>query len=416
MKTAQKHPSKRINLLVMTLGFLAVGVVAPRVTGVLAQEDNPFMGLSDSYLESSTQNDPENATVEAMPVMAFDDEVLDSMPALDSSSTQSTVSLTAIPPRLGDDNTLKALPGEKLQVQVRVRNLSEESLDVVTSVKDFIISDDGSTPVPIDDSTSNRWSLASWLTITPTENVIGPNETVGLNVLIEVPEDALPGGHYAMILHEPGNGSGSQLGGQSQSAISQKVGTLLYVIVDGDINEEAYVRNFKFPSFTEYGPVPFSYTVENASDVHISPVVSIEIYNIFNQLTDKIVVNSKNIFPLDNRDFDGQWDRIWGFGPYKAKLVMSFGTKGTVVFANTSFWLLPIKLLIALLVGILIFVILVLAIKRHLNHRRDMDKNRIAELEGQLKEMKNGSEMTSEPISGPAPESEGGGQDDTPQA
>ena len=50
---------------------------------------------------------------------------------------------------------------------------------------------------------SNRWSLASWITLTPTEQLLQPNQTVGINVIIEVPEDALPGGHYAMITHQP---------------------------------------------------------------------------------------------------------------------------------------------------------------------------------------------------------------------
>ncbi len=69
---------------------------------------------------------------------------------------QKQISLTAIPPRLGEDNSLKALPGEKLQVQLRVRNLSDQTVDVVTTAKDFILAEDGETPLAIDDSVSNR--------------------------------------------------------------------------------------------------------------------------------------------------------------------------------------------------------------------------------------------------------------------
>jgi len=304
---------------------------------------------------------------------------------------QDQVSLTAIPPRLGDDGSLHAAPGEKLQVQLRVRNISEQTVFVTTSAKDFILDSDGETPVPIDDNVSNRWSLASWLTITPTEHTITSKSTAGVNVLIEIPKDALPGGHYAMVLHEPGrsqNGNYTIIEtGDSASAIQQRVGTLLYVIVDGLINEEAYVRDFNFPNFNEYGPVPFSYTVENNSDVHITPQVSIEIFNIFNQRIETIKVEPKNIFPLSARSFDGQWDRVWGWGLYKAKLTMSYGSSGSLVIANTSFWLLPIKIIIAVISVLLILILAGLAVKRHFKHKKSLEEKRIAELEAEIEKM-----------------------------
>ncbi|NCO12323.1 MAG: hypothetical protein COZ34_02260 [Candidatus Pacebacteria bacterium CG_4_10_14_3_um_filter_34_15] len=311
--------------------------------------------------------------------------VSDEKPLEPVATEQTQVTLTAIPPRIGEDNSLKALPGEKLQIQLRVRNLSEKTVNVTTSAQDFILSDDGETPIAIDDVSSNRWSLASWLTIIPTENTIEPDQTIGLNVLIEIPKDALPGGHYAMVLHQPSQLTNNfELQGDSQSAVNQRVGTLIYVIVDGDINEEAYIRNFSFPAFTEYGPVPFSYTIENNSDIHIIPQMNVEIFNILNQKVDDIQVGSKNVFPLTSRDFDGKWERIWGFGPYTAKLTMSYGSGGSIVVASSKFWLLPIKLVIVILIGLLILTVLVLSIKKHLNYRRDMDAKRIAELENQI--------------------------------
>ena len=161
----------------------------------------------------------------------------------------------------------------------------------------------------------------------------------------------------------------------------------MYVIVDGPINEEAYVRNFTFPKFTEYGPVPFSFTIENNSDIHIAPRMNVEIFNIFNKKIDTIQVDSKNVFPISSRDFEGRWEKIWGTGLYKAKLTMSFGTAGAVVVANSMFWLLPVKLLIAVIFILLTIIILVISIKRHLKHRKDVDAKRIQELESQIQNM-----------------------------
>ncbi len=378
MKTAQQLSSKKLTSVFVASAVLFTGLAfrlpSLEIPSVLAQVPEEMFIQDDKALPMPTLLEEPATETEIAPLNES------------KTTAQTQVTLTAIPPRIGEDNSLKALPGEKLQVQLRVRNLSEKTVNVTTRAQDFILSSDGETPIAIDDVSSNRWSLASWLTIAPTENTIEPNQTIGLNVLIEIPEDALPGGHYAMVLHQPSQLTNDfELQEDSQSAVNQRVGTLIYVIVDGDINEEAYIRNFSFPTFTEYGPVPFSYTIENNSDVHIVPQMNVEVFNLLNKKVDDIQVGSKNVFPLTSRDFEGKWQRIWGFGPYTAKLTMSYGSSGSIVVASSKFWLLPIKLVIAILTTLLILVVLALSIKKHLNHRRDMDRKRIAELENQIK-------------------------------
>lgn len=396
MRTAQFHNHKKI---VLTTGLLAaVGVLLSFSSGVLAQSmSNPFVppaGQSQNTLEVEPLllTSPDASGDTAHTPGATD--------PTDATRTiaQDQIALTAIPPRLGEDGSLTAAPGEKLQIQLRVRNISEQAVSVITSAQDFILAPDGATPISIDDSVSNRWSLASWLTITPTEHRIPAKDTIGITVLIEVPEDALPGGHYAMVLHEPGSGTQNNAfsvdptTNESGAAINQRVGTLLYVIVDGPINEEAYIRDFSFPRFSEYGPVPFDFFVENNSDVHITPQMSVEIFNIFNQKIETIAIEPKNIFPLTSRDFDGQWDRVWGWGLYKAKLTMSYGSSGAIVVANSSFWLIPITVIIAACILLLSVILIGFAIKRHLNHRKKMDEQRIRELESKIEEMQSHEE------------------------
>jgi len=172
----------------------------------------------------------------------------------------------------------------------------------------------------------------------------------------------------------------------NQTGVSQRTGSLLYVIVDGPINQEAYIRDLAFPKFTEIGPVPFSFTAENRSDVHIRPQIGVEIYNIFGKKVDSLDIESKNIFPLTTRDFEGQWDRIWGFGPYKAKAVMSFGD-GNVAMATTMFWLLPIKIVFAAIITILSAIVIFIAIRRHYIHRNSDERKKIEDLESKVKEL-----------------------------
>lgn len=298
------------------------------------------------------------------------------------------VTLTAIPPRYGEDGTLKIAPGEKTQIQVRIRNSSDTSMNIRSVARDFIIDEDGQTPIPVTENVSNRWSLSNWITLVPATQTLAPGETGAVNVLIEVPAEGLPGGHYAMITHEPSAGGTID---DTGSAISQQVGTLLYATVDGPINEQAFIRDFSFNdgNFAEFGPVPYKFTIDNESDIHIRPQLGIEIYDVLGRKVSTLQPGSKNIFPLTSRSFEGAWDQIWGTGFYKAELTASYGAQGTVVMATDTFWLLPIRLVLAILLSILTLVAIIISIRRHMIHRQDYRNQKIATLEEKLKQMEN---------------------------
>ena len=311
--------------------------------------------------------------------------------ALAQSPALAESSLTAIPPRLGEDLSLRVKPGEKIQTSVRVRNGSSETMTVKSLAQDFIVDLGGETPIPVGGEISNRWSLAAWVILTPSVHEVYPGDIATVNVIIDVPTDALPGGHYAMITHQPHSGSDAlpefEVTRNSAATLQQRVGTLLYVTVDGPINEAAFIRELNFPKFSEYGPVPFSFTVDNQSDIHISPQIGVEIYNLFGKKVETVEMTSKNIFPFIARSFEGEWDRVWGFGPYTAKAIMSYGSTGQLAMATTTFWLLPITLLMAILIILLVIIAVTIIIRRHLQDRREDQQAKIEILESKVSEL-----------------------------
>lgn len=310
--------------------------------------------------------------------------VIKAQTALPAQTQSDSITLTAMPPRLGDDSSLSVKPGEKIQTTIKVRNNSAKAFTVNTAVDDFIIGEDGETPIAITENVDYRWSLKNWLILAPEFQTLQPHQTGIINVIVDVPASALPGGHYAMVTHKPVGLNGEKFQEEASSKISQRVGTLLYVLVEGPINEEAFIRDFSMPRFTEYGPVPFSFSVDNQSDVHIKPNISIEIYNLLGVKVDTIVIESKNVFPMVGRDFSGQWDQIWGSGFYKAKLIMSYGSEGAVTVANTFFWLLPITLVIAFIIVILTLIIIFIVTRKHLVHRKQKEQQRMQMLEEKI--------------------------------
>jgi hypothetical protein len=303
-----------------------------------------------------------------------------------SAQIMDKLSVSAIPLRLGDDGSLKGDPGETLQVTVRLKNENEYPLDFITQAYDYVIGPDGETPTAVNENVNPRWSLADWITVAPAENTLQPQEVADIQVVIQIPEDALPGGHYAMIAHRPNLGSNSP-GETTGSSITQQSGTLLYLRVNGPTNEQAFVRGLTFPKFTEVGPVPFTLVVDNQSDNHITPQISVEIYNLLNQKVDTVQLDPKNVFPLMSRTFEAEWNKTWGSGFYKAKVIMSYGEQAQLAFTDGTFWLLPIKLIAAIIIGLLIILIIIIAIGKYSKHQRNQKTNRIKSLEQQLKEL-----------------------------
>ncbi len=274
----------------------------------------------------------------------------------------SNLSLTATPVRLGDDFSISLKPGEKKQVQIKVRNSSEDTLVLESKAVDFIVADDGATPVMLDEKKPDAsWSLASWLTLVPAEHKLAGEEVATVNVLIEVPKDALPGGHYAMIYHRPISASAIT---ESGSGISQRIGTLLYVVVEGDINEEAYISRFNWPKFLENGPVNFSLKIDNQSDIHINTKPVLKIYNLFGKEVANIDIEAKNVFPKSEREFAGTWNKVWGLGYYKAVVEATYGSQGRVMTAVAGLYLIPVKIILLILIIGLITAILFLSLKK----------------------------------------------------
>jgi hypothetical protein len=285
---------------------------------------------------------------------------------------QESVALTVKPVRIGDDNSLLLSPGEKKQIQVKVENNSQMDLQVESQVLDFIVDQDGTTPIPVLDQQDNRWSLASWITLAPAQNYLQAGGSATVNVLIEVPVDASPGGHYAMVLHSPNIG---RVEDQTGAGISQRAGTLIYVLVDGEINESAFVSRFNVPKFLEKGPVPMEIKIKNESDIHITPTPKITITNIFGKEIANLVLDSKNVFPFTERDFSDIWDKKWGFGPYTLSLEAAYGIQGQAMIAQTVIWLVPVTIIIIILLSILLIIAVVMLIKK----KKEQEKQVLSE-------------------------------------
>lgn len=295
------------------------------------------------------------------------------------------VSLVVSPPR----TDLEIKPGETVQKSIKVTNTSTTELILDAKAIDFIVNDDAGTPIKVTTEASGRFLASPWFTLDFNELVIPPKDTAQLTVVITAPKDALPGGHYAGIFFEPKDRRGEK---RTVSYTTAQVGSLFALNIEGDVNYDAIIKDFSVKNYlSEFGPIDFTLTLENQSDTHITPESSITITDMLGRKSEPIKLDSLNIFPFTSRTQNARWDQVWGFGKYLATITVVYGPSGEVTSRDLPFYIIPYRLIAAILVVLLVIIAISISVKRHLMHRNDQRDNEIDELKRKIAELENNS-------------------------
>ncbi len=293
------------------------------------------------------------------------------------------VSLVVSPPRFD----LEAKPGETIQKTIKITNNSSDTELILKAFPlDFIVQDNLGTPVKVTQSASGRYLASPWFTLERSELTIAPKATEQVVVIIEVPSTALPGGHYAGVFFEPTQSKGAK---NTVSYTTAQVGTLFNLNVPGDVKFEAVIKAFKTKDqLYEFGPIDFEAVIENQSDTHIRPTSKIVIHDFIGRKLLDLPLDELNIFPFTSRTLSKSWETVWGLGRYSATLIVAYGP-GLVTQQTHYFWIMPYKLIGALIIVILVLVVIYILINRHLKSREDHRDDEIENLKRKIIEMEN---------------------------
>lgn len=237
---------------------------------------------------------------------------------------------------------LTANPGDVIVNKVTVYNPTESVISVNMEVEDFSVAGEGGQVV-VEPSETETYSLARWVTTIPSTFTLQPDERQIVDFIIELPQNAEPGGHYGSVLASTGGVAGS---GFTGAAIAQKIGSLVLLSVAGDVVEDVQIKEFTAPNFLEFGPVPFVLRFENTGTIHVKPKGFITVSDWRNQKMIDIEFPQKNVLPSSIRKIEAEWDEKWLFGKYTATVIGSYGTSNTPISPwIITFWVIPWKIL-----------------------------------------------------------------------
>lgn len=264
-------------------------------------------------------------------------------------------------------------PGQKLVLDIQVRNITPLPLIAKGVVNDFVAKDEAGNPnIILDtDEPAGTYSLRSWVKEAPNVLLSG-QETKSYSFTVDVPKNAEPGGHYGVIRFTAV--ASELIGDDSALSLSASIGTLVLLRVSGDVKESARVeeffvsRNGKKAGFFESGPINLTERIKNTGNIHVKPTGEVIVKDMFGRAVASLKVNDppKNVLPDSIRRFEQELSKKWLFGRYTANLNLTYGTTNQVLTGQLVFWVIQWKFIVAaLLFLIALFFILRFAIKKY---------------------------------------------------
>lgn len=248
---------------------------------------------------------------------------------------------------------LNGAAGGTYVINLNVTNVTSTDLFYTVSVDDFTAKDETGTPQILLDSTlPESASIRSWVS-SPSGFILESRESRTVAVQVTIPDNAEPGGHYGVVRF---SGQAPEVE-ETGVGLSASAGTLLLVRVDGDITEQARILEFfsanggNRTGFFETSPVGFVTRIQNEGNIHVKPIGSIEIKDAFGSIVATLPLNNEksNVLPDSIRRFDSQFDGGWMFGYYTANLTLGYGTTGQALTSSATFWVIPYRLILAVL-------------------------------------------------------------------
>jgi hypothetical protein len=239
-------------------------------------------------------------------------------------------------------------PGEEIKFSIYTRNDGETSTYLYSVVKGFT-EDEGGVKIWIENAPEIEWVKI------PEKVSAPPKEMIEVPVVINVPKDAPPGGHFLAI------GFGTMPAKQKGSGVAMGVNvlSLVYINVSGNRIDKISISEFMGKRIYLGFPVKFAYKIKNEGNTYVKPTGEVEIRNAFGRLIANLRVNERElqILPGKEKVLENEWSNNFAFGPYKAKFNIYYGLNQSknIVF-NYWFFMLPIKAVIIILILIILIV------------------------------------------------------------
>lgn len=262
---------------------------------------------------------------------------------------------------------LEIKPGSSQTIDVYVQNLSDSEIKLHTIVNDFVASKDesGSPNIILDESKAAPVrSLKKY--VTPVADFsVKPKEQHDVKVTINIPKDADAGGYFGAVRFTP-----ADIASSKTLSLSASVGSLVLVKVPGDLKEQASIASLDVRKdddastlFTSKKDLKGVVRIENSGNVQVQPFGKVLLKKSGKTLASYEINNTQprgNVLPDSIRRFTFPMENDLGsFGKYTLEANLGYGSKGQLITASTTFYIIPISVVV---ISVLVLLIILFGI------------------------------------------------------
>ena len=278
----------------------------------------------------------------------------------------STSALTMTPVRF----EIRGNPGDVITEEILLVNETEQAASYYSSFSNFEAQGESGSPAFVEPTDG----LGTWMKAGYSSVYLAPRQQKIVPFTITIPQDAEPGGHFAVIFWGTSPGGGNSVG------VGAKTGILVLLSVSGDVKEDAGLLDFKTTDSQFWFstlPVSMEYRFKNDGGDRVKPDGKITIRNTVFWPTEKLNANPilGNILSNSTRKFKIDWvnyerpedfvaptsifKKFWSdagyqwknfaVGLYSANLKLQYGTHNEVARKTLFFFVFPWQLVLVLI-------------------------------------------------------------------
>jgi hypothetical protein len=263
-------------------------------------------------------------------------------------------------------------PGTSQTIEVSIQNLTNLQAVLRPFINDFVASGDesGRPNIILDDNEYAPSYSLKRLIAPPGTITVNAGETRPVKVTITAPDDAPAGGYFGTVRFAPVNGAGS-----NNVNLAASVGTLVLLRMNGDVNEELTIESFDVRKanakpasfFLDNKDLNAVVRFKNVGNVHVEPFGAIRVKR-FGKVVHSFEINNEgvrgNVLPDSIRRFDNRLDKLGAFGKYTVEGDFGYGSTGQLLSARTSFYVIPVALILVALGIVVLAVFLIFGLPK----------------------------------------------------
>lgn len=269
------------------------------------------------------------------------------------------------------DMTVK--PGASTSVTVYIQNASNTVENLQVLVNDFQPPKDesGNPALLLNGATAPTHSLKQFVKVQTPTFTLQPNQQRGVNITIAVPPGTTGGGYYGAIRFAPVGA-----GGDKNVNLNASIASLILLTVPGNLTEQLSIAGFGVAQGSDFDVHSMFFNnknlkavirFHNTGNVQEQPFGKVQLKKGSKVLATYSVNNAAspgNVLPDSIRRFTTNLDKVGSFGKYKIEGNFGYGSKGQLLSASATFYVIPLVVIIIVVIILLFILFLIFVLPR----------------------------------------------------